>query len=108
LLEADHAVETLAVATVNEADLARVHTEDFIAAVKRASSEPGYFDLSFGIGTTDVPRFDGMHDATLMVCAATITAVQALRANTSMPSTLRVASIMRCPTRPLAFAFTTM
>ena len=78
LLEADHAVETLAVATVNEADLARVHTEDFIAAVKRASSEPGYFDLSFGIGTTDVPRFDGMHDATLMVCAATMTAVQAV------------------------------
>jgi acetoin utilization protein AcuC len=74
----EHAVESLADAQVTEADLARVHTQDFIDAVKRASSEIDYFDVNYGIGTTDVPRFDGMHDATLKVCAATLTAVQAV------------------------------
>jgi acetoin utilization protein AcuC len=31
-----------------------------------------------GIGTMDVPRFDGMHEATLAVCSATLTAAQAV------------------------------
>ncbi|MEY4322712.1 MAG: hypothetical protein RL410_493 [Actinomycetota bacterium] len=70
--------QSLATADVSEADLLRVHTPEFVEAVKKASVETDYFNVSMGIGTTDVPRFDGMHDATMAVCSATLTAAQAV------------------------------
>jgi acetoin utilization protein AcuC len=70
--------QSLATADVSEADLLRVHTSEFVEAVKKASVETDYFNVSMGIGTTDVPRFDGMHDATMAVCSATLTAAQAV------------------------------
>lgn len=58
--------------------LERVHSADYIEAVKTASVTPDYFDHARGIGTADVPRFDGMHAATEAVCAATLAATQAV------------------------------
>ncbi|MEY4348259.1 MAG: hypothetical protein RIS43_678, partial [Actinomycetota bacterium] len=78
LTHSDAVEQALATAEVTDADLLRVHTPEFIAAVKQASVETDYFNVAMGIGTMDVPRFDGMHEATLTVCSATLTAAQAV------------------------------
>ncbi len=78
LTQSDDVVQSLVTAEVRDSDLLRVHTAEFVDAVKHASEETDYFNVAMGIGTTDVPRFDGMHEATLAVCSATLTAAQAV------------------------------
>ncbi len=57
--------------TFDEADLLRLHREDFVDAVKRLSRDPtATADLSFGMGPGDTPAFNGMHQASMLVCAA--------------------------------------
>lgn len=63
-------------AEVSEELLQRVHTLDFIAAVKAASE--GRVDGKYGIGSLDVPPFPGMHLASVNVCRATLTAAMAV------------------------------
>jgi acetoin utilization protein AcuC len=56
---------------IDEADLLRLHREDFVDAVKRLSRDPtATADLSYGMGPGDTPAFQGMHTASLLVCAA--------------------------------------
>ena len=60
------------------ADILRVHSPDFVDAVRLASEDLSYVDLHRGIGTEDVPAFPGMHDASLHVAGATLAAAAAV------------------------------
>jgi acetoin utilization protein AcuC len=60
----------------DEADLLRVHDEEYLAAVRAASADP-YF-TGHGLNTSDNPVFEGMHEAGARVAAATVTAVDAV------------------------------
>lgn len=55
-------------------DVLRVHSVPYVQAVQRASVDPGFVDLDFGLGNADNPVFAGMHDASLRVCGATMAA----------------------------------
>src|SRR5580692_3686729 len=50
-----------------------VHTKEFLAAVKAEVGNP-----AFGLGTPDVPVFDGMHAASARVVGATLAATRAV------------------------------
>src|SRR6516165_4325026 len=60
-----------------DAELATVHDDDYIAAVRQAgrSLVP---DFRFGLGTEDDPVFEGMHEASALVAGATLAAAQAV------------------------------
>jgi len=62
----------------SDADLLRVHTPEFIAAVKQASQDPHFYDADRGLGTEDDPVFAGMHQASARVSGATLAAAQAV------------------------------
>ena len=61
-----------------DAELLRVHSQDYIDAVKRFSVEGA--DTSeawrWGLGTDDTPVFPGMHEITSLVCGASIQAAE--------------------------------
>ncbi len=57
----------------DDAALLRVHTEAYIAAVRRGTADPRY-----GLGTSDNPVFAGMHDASALISGATIAAAEAV------------------------------
>ncbi len=60
-----------------DAELATVHDEDYIAAVRQAGRSllP---DPQFGLGTADDPVFEGMHEASALVAGATLAAARAV------------------------------
>ena len=60
---------------IEDADLLRVHTPAYIAAVRQAGADPAHWDGGFGIGPGDTPAFPHMHEAAAEVCAATIRAL---------------------------------
>jgi acetoin utilization protein AcuC len=56
----------------DETELRRLHRPDFVEAVRRLSREPGAGpDFDYGLGPGDTPAFRGMHEASMLVCAAT-------------------------------------
>lgn len=57
---------------VSDRLLARVHTPEYIDAVRSVSGPDRQGRLEFGLGTEDVPVFEGMHDAAARVCAASV------------------------------------
>ena len=63
---------------VEEADLLRVHEQDYVEAVRRASSDPHFFDESRGLGTADDPVFPDMHRAASRVAGATLMGARAI------------------------------
>ena len=60
------------------ADVLRVHSPDFVDAVKLASVDLWSADPHRGLGTEDVPAFPGMHDAALHVAGGTLAAAAAV------------------------------
>lgn len=58
--------------------LERVHTRDYIAAVRAAGGEPPVPDPSRGLGTSDDPVFPQMHRASARVCGATLAAARSV------------------------------
>lgn len=66
------------VALATDDELLRVHDPAFIKSVKLASEGTGYRDLARGLGTDDVPVFEGMHVASARVCGASIAAARAI------------------------------
>ncbi len=57
--------------TYHQAELLRLHREDFVDAVRRLSRDPSArAEARFGLGEGDTPAFPGMHEASLLVCAA--------------------------------------
>ncbi len=72
-------VDRLRPTPADDALLTRVHTPDYLAAVRAAGAAgPGYEDLAHGLGTPDVPVFPGMHEASAAVVGASVSAMQAV------------------------------
>lgn len=63
---------------VDVAAVLRVHSPDFVDAVRLASQDQSRADPGKGLGTEDVPAFPGMHDAALHVAGATMAAAAAV------------------------------
>jgi acetoin utilization protein AcuC len=64
-------------APATDDELATVHDEDYIDAVRQAGRllRP---DVEFGLGTADDPVFEGMHEASALVAGATLAAARAM------------------------------
>jgi acetoin utilization protein AcuC len=60
-----------------DAELATAHDDDYIEAVRRAGRSLAP-DLRYGLGTSDDPVFEGMHEASALVAGATLAAGQAV------------------------------
>ena len=60
-----------------DAELETVHDEDYVAAVRQAGRTLAP-DLRFGLGTSDNPVFEGMHEASALVAGATLAAAEAI------------------------------
>jgi acetoin utilization protein AcuC len=77
LLRAVGAEPGLAPEPAPDADLERVHTARYLAAVKRLSADPEA-DPEAGIGPGDDPPFPGMHEAGAAVAGGSIRATEAI------------------------------
>ncbi|MEV1086164.1 acetoin utilization protein AcuC [Streptomyces sp. NPDC050211] len=76
--ELDRDVEVVAAKPAGESTLRLVHREDYIAAVKAASENPGAADGSYGIGTIDDPAFAGMHEVSALIAGQSVGAAEAV------------------------------
>ena len=78
----DHPRITIAaVGDVDEDELGKVHTKDYIAAVKTAGERRDLdedFQRQWGIGTEDVPRFEKIHEASGRLFQAGVQAARAV------------------------------
>jgi acetoin utilization protein AcuC len=77
LLSAPH-VAVVPPRMATDAELLRVHTPEYVRAVRRFS-EPGARPTDaweFGLGTDDTPIFPGMHEVTALVTGATLRAAE--------------------------------
>jgi acetoin utilization protein AcuC len=61
-----------------EEAILRVHEAEYVAAVRRASNDPHFYDAQRGLGTDDDPVFPNMHTAASRVAAATLLAASAV------------------------------
>ncbi|MDQ1485921.1 MAG: acetoin utilization protein AcuC [Actinomycetota bacterium] len=73
VLDADN-VQLIAPDPVDDQILRLVHTPEYLEAVKAERADPGY-----GLGTGDVPVFEGMHEASARVVGATLAAARAVQ-----------------------------
>jgi acetoin utilization protein AcuC len=64
-----------------EEQLLTVHDADYLAAVRKASTDPGF--VGYGLGTTDDPVFDGMYDASALVAGGSAEAAELLWSGTA-------------------------
>lgn len=69
-------VELLTPEPASEKDLLRAHSPEYLAAVQAAPHDP--FWTGFGLNTTDNPVFDGMHEASALICGGSIAAAEAV------------------------------
>jgi acetoin utilization protein AcuC len=53
-----------------------VHTEEYMAAVRRVGDDPHRVEEEFGLGTADNPAFKGMHHASAHVVGASVEAAR--------------------------------
>ncbi|MFI7132918.1 acetoin utilization protein AcuC [Nonomuraea sp. NPDC050153] len=70
-------VEVAGCAPATDAELAMVHTSDYIEAVKGVSAS-GRPDLGAGLGTADNPAFQGVHEASALIAGASLAAARAV------------------------------
>jgi acetoin utilization protein AcuC len=71
------AVTMVSPSPATDAELETVHDEDYVAAVRQAGRTLGP-DLRFGLGSSDNPVFEGMHEASALVAGATLAAARAI------------------------------
>ncbi|GMA38430.1 acetoin utilization protein AcuC [Mobilicoccus caccae] len=64
-------VELVVPDTPDDDLLARVHSAEYIEAVRRASADPSSADPRFGLGTEDDPAFLGIHDVSARIAEGT-------------------------------------
>ena len=58
--------------------LARVHSREYVAAVRRVSANPDIPDEARGLGTEDDPAFAGMHEASARIAGGSWLAAEAV------------------------------
>jgi acetoin utilization protein AcuC len=71
-------VHIVAPVGTDDAQLMSVHTVDYVAAVRAASTRPAFVDPSHGLGTDDNPCFADMHAASARIVGATVAAAHAV------------------------------
>jgi acetoin utilization protein AcuC len=59
-------------------ELATVHSREYIAGVRAASSDPAAARAEFGLGTQDTPTFAGMHEASARLVGGSLAAADAI------------------------------
>ncbi|MDI1459342.1 acetoin utilization protein AcuC [Catellatospora sp. KI3] len=69
-------VRTVTPEPATDDELLRVHRRDYLEAVRAAPEDP--FFRGYGLNTPDNPVFDGMHEASALVCGATLAAARAV------------------------------
>lgn len=74
----DRAMEVRAGRQAGESTLRLVHREDYVAAVREVSADPGVADGSYGLGTMDDPAFHGMHEASALIAGQSVAAAEAI------------------------------
>ncbi|AWZ08908.1 MULTISPECIES: acetoin utilization protein AcuC [unclassified Streptomyces] len=74
----DRAMEVRAGRQAGDSTLRLVHREDYVAAVREVSADPGAADGSYGLGTTDDPAFHGMHEASALIAGQSVAAAEAI------------------------------
>ncbi|MFC8618762.1 acetoin utilization protein AcuC [Micromonospora purpureochromogenes] len=60
----------------DDALLTRVHQPDYLDAVRAAPRDPLF--AGYGLGTSDNPVFDGMHDSSALIAGASVAAAEAV------------------------------
>ncbi len=58
--------------------VATVHDPAYIEAVKRSSKDPSLLELSVGLGTSDNPTFEGMHEVSAHIVGASVEAARSV------------------------------
>ncbi|WP_028785732.1 acetoin utilization protein AcuC [Terracoccus sp. 273MFTsu3.1] len=71
-------VEVVGAEVATDELLATVHDDDYVAAVKAASTDPSAADEAYGLGTEDDPAFVDMHDASARVVSGTVDSCRAV------------------------------
>lgn len=71
-------VEVVGAEVATDELLATVHDDDYVAAVKAASTDPSAADDAYGLGTEDDPAFVDMHDASARVVSGTVDSCRAV------------------------------
>ncbi|MCH0563111.1 MULTISPECIES: acetoin utilization protein AcuC [unclassified Streptomyces] len=74
----DRDVDVVAAKPAGESTLRLVHREDYIAAVRAASEDPGAADQGYGLGTMDDPAFAGMHEVSALIAGQSVGAAEAV------------------------------
>ncbi|MFI5983842.1 acetoin utilization protein AcuC [Streptomyces sp. NPDC051555] len=74
----DREVEVRAGKAAGDSTLRLVHREDYVAAVREVSADPGVADGSYGLGTVDDPAFHGMHQASALIAGQSVAAAEAI------------------------------
>ncbi|MEJ3743519.1 acetoin utilization protein AcuC [Actinomycetes bacterium KLBMP 9797] len=69
-------VRVVAPKPADDAALTRVHRADYLDAIRAAPDDP-YFS-GWGLNTGDNPVFEGMHEASALICGATLAAAEAV------------------------------
>lgn len=69
-------VEVIAPRPATETELLSVHSSNYLAAVRQASSDPHF--TGFGLGTDDDPVFPGMYDASALIAGGSALAARAV------------------------------
>jgi acetoin utilization protein AcuC len=78
LLKAVGARPGLVPEPATDRELGWLHARDYLAAVKRFSTDPAGEPAGFGIGPGDCPPFRGMHEASAAIAGGSIRAVEAI------------------------------
>lgn len=74
----DREMEVRAARAAGDSTLRLVHREDYVAAVREVSADPGVADGSYGLGTIDDPAFHGMHEASALIAGQSVAAAEAV------------------------------
>ncbi|HET7828372.1 MAG TPA: hypothetical protein VFL03_02345, partial [Candidatus Limnocylindrales bacterium] len=77
LLRAVGAQPSLAADPATDEELLRIHVPAYVAAVRRFSADPT-LPGEMGIGLSDNPAFEGMHEASAIVAAGSLRAMEAI------------------------------
>lgn len=74
----DREIEVRAGRPAGDSTLRLVHREDYVAAVREVSADPGAADGSYGLGTADDPAFHGMHEASALIAGQSVAGAEAV------------------------------
>ncbi|MGH4012532.1 MAG: acetoin utilization protein AcuC [Pseudonocardiaceae bacterium] len=95
-------VQPLVPVPATDDELRTVHSDDYIAAVKRAPQVPGY--LGYGLGTADNPVFPRMHESSALVAGGSLVAADEILAGRAVRA-VNIAGGLHHATRSRAAGF---